>query len=78
MLDGRVVGVWGFAEDTEPLVKLFLFEEFEGGVLREIYLKAQKTGKFIADKNVQIKECDIMVLLTRRTAGGVMSALKGC
>jgi len=78
LLDGRVVGVWDFMEDMEPLVKIFLFEEVKGSVLREIYLKAQKIGKFIADKEVQIKECDSMVPLTRRTAGGVMSPLKGC
>ncbi len=77
LFNGRIVGVWDFAEDTEPSVKLFLFEEFEESVLREIYLKAQKIGRFIADKEVQIKECYSMVPLTRRTAGAVMSPLKG-
>jgi len=42
LLDGRVVGVWDFTEDVEPSVKIFLFEEIEGSVLEEIYLKAQK------------------------------------
>jgi len=78
LLDGRVVGVWDFTEDLEPLVKLFLLEEVEGSVVKEIYLKAQKIGRFIADKEVQIRECNSMVPLTRRTAGGVMSPLKGC
>jgi len=78
LLDGRVVGVWDFTEDAEPTVKIFLFEEAEGSVLREIYLKAQKIGKFIAEKEVQIKECNSMVPLTHRTAGAVMSPLKGC
>ena len=77
MVDGRVVGVWDFMKDNEPSVKLFLFEDVEENVYREICLKAQKTGKFISDKEVQIKECDSMVSLTRRTAGGVMSPLKG-
>jgi len=76
LLDGRVIGVWDFTK--EPSVKLFLFEEVERSVLRKIYLKAQKIGKFISDKEVQIKECESMVPLTRRTAGGVMSPLKGC
>jgi len=78
LLDGRVVGVWDFTEDLEPLVKLFLLEEVEGSMLKQIYLKAQKIGRFIADKEVQIRECNSMVPLTRRTAGGVMSPLKGC
>jgi len=78
LLDGRVVGVWDFTEDAGPLVKLFLFETMEQNVLRKIHLEAEKTGEFIADKRVQIKECTAMVPLTSRTAGGVMSPLKGC
>jgi hypothetical protein len=76
LLDGRVVGVWDFSEDAEPTVKIFLFEEIEGSVLKEIRLKAQKIGKFIADKEVKIKECDSMVPLNSRSPGGVMSPLK--
>jgi len=78
LIDGKVVGVWDFAREPEPLVKIHLFEEGEVSVLREIYLKAQRIGKFIADEEVQIKECDFMIPLTQRTAGGVMSPLKGC
>lgn len=78
LLDGRVVGVWDFTKNVEPLVKIFLFEEVEESVLTEIYLKAQEIGKFITDKKVQIKECHSMIPLTHRTAGGAMSPLKGC
>jgi hypothetical protein len=39
---------------------------------------AKKIGKFIVNREAQIKECDSMVPLTRRTAGGVMSPLKEC
>jgi len=77
LLDGRV-GVWDFAEDTEPTVKIFLFEEVGGSVLREIRLKARRIGRFIADKEVKIKECDSVVPLTQRPAGAVMSPLRGC
>jgi len=77
LLDGRVVGVWDFAADTKPLVKIFLFEEVDGSVLGEIHSKARKIGKFMADEEVQVKECDSMIPLTRRTAGGVISPLKG-
>jgi len=40
--------------------------------------KAQKIGRFIADKEVTVKECDSMIPLKRRTAGGFMSPLKSC
>ncbi len=76
VLDGMVAGVWGFVEDSKPLVRVFLFEKVEREVLKEIYLKAQEIGKFIAGKEVVIKECSSMVPLTRRTAGGYMSPLK--
>ncbi len=78
LLDGRVVGVWDYAEDERPLVKLLLFEGVERDVLREIRSKTRKIGRFIADREVKVEECDSMVPLTRRTAGGVMSPLKGC
>ena len=78
LLEGRVVGVWDFTEATEPTAKVFLFEEVDGRVLRKIYTTVKKLGIFIAEKEVHIKECDSMVPLTRRPAGGVMSPLKGC
>jgi hypothetical protein len=78
LVDGKVVGIWDFADDEDPFVKLFLLEEIEGSMLREIYLEAQKIGKFICAREVQIKECDSVIPLTRRTAGGFMSPLKGC
>ena len=59
-------------------MKLFLFEEVESRILQEIHSKARKIGQFIAEKKVRIKECDTMVPLTERTAGGMMSPLKFC
>lgn len=79
LVDGRAVGVWDFAKDPEPLVKLFLFKEVKRSVLRKIISKAHIIGEFIAERKVKIKKCDSMVPLTRRSAGGgVMSPLKGC
>jgi hypothetical protein len=75
LLDGRVIGVWDFAE---PLVKIFLFRDCESRVLRELYSKAQNIGRFISGKEVQLKKCDSMVPLTQRTAGGVMTPLRNC
>jgi hypothetical protein len=76
LVDGKVVGVWDFTADKKPSVKIHLFEQVENSVLTEICSKAQKTGKFIADKEVEVNECDYMRPLTRRTAGGFMSPLK--
>lgn len=78
LVDGRVVGVWDFGKDPEPLVKLLLFKEVERSVLRRIFSKAHIVGKFIAERKVKIRKCASMVPLTRRSAGGVMSPLKGC
>ncbi|MGD9131782.1 MAG: winged helix DNA-binding domain-containing protein [Candidatus Bathyarchaeota archaeon] len=78
LLDGKVVGVWDFTADKKPFVKILLFEQVENSILTEIYSKAQKIGRFIADKEVTVKECDSMIPLTRRTAGGFMSPLKNC
>ncbi len=78
LVDGRVVGVWDFAKDPEPLVKLFLFKEVKRSILREIISKAQIIGEFVAERKVKIRKCDSMVPLTRRSAGEVMSPLKGC
>ncbi len=76
LIDGRVVGVWDFMDDARPLVRVFLFEDVEMDALKEIHVKALGMGKFISGKEVQIKKCDSMVPLKRRTAGGYMSPLK--
>ncbi|UCC57815.1 MAG: AlkZ family DNA glycosylase [Candidatus Bathyarchaeum sp.] len=76
LLDGRIAGVWDFKEAKKPVVKILLFEDAEDSVLTEIRSKAQKIGRFIADKEVQINECDSMIPLPRRTAGGFMSPLR--
>jgi len=77
LLDGRVIGVWDF-EKPEPRVKIYLFEKVGRSVFGEICFKAQEIGKFIAGKEVPIRECSSMITLTQRTAGAVMSPLKGC
>jgi hypothetical protein len=76
LLNGKIIGVWDFKEYKEPLITLFLFEEVEKSVLKDIHINAQKTGKFMANKEVRIKESDSMIPLTKRTAGGFMSPLK--
>jgi hypothetical protein len=78
LVDGRVVGVWDFEGGEEPLVKIFLFQEFEKSLRDEIFKEAERLGEFIAEAEVKVKECESMVPLTDRTAGSVMSPLKNC
>jgi hypothetical protein len=76
--NGGAIGVWGFTGDPNPTVKPLLFRKVEEMAFEERRRKAKEIGEFIADKEVRIKECESMVPLTHRTAGGVMSPLKGC
>lgn len=78
LVDGKVIGVWDFAEKREPLIKLFLFEGVDGSMLKDIHFVAKKIGEFIVNREVQTKECDCMIPLTQRTAGSVMSPLRDC
>lgn len=77
LLNGTVIGVWDVAK-TEPLIKLFLFEDVESTVLNDIYIVAKKVGEFILDRAVQVNECKFMPPLAHRTAGGFMSPLRNC
>ena len=78
LVDGKVIGVWDFEDSEEPLAKVFLFQEI-GKILREeILVEAERLGEFIVEAEVKVKECDSMVPLTERTAGSMMSPLKGC
>lgn len=77
-LDGAVIGVWDTEEKPKPLVKFHLFHPIEKDLLNDLYSKAKKIGEFYYDKKVQIKECESMIPLTERTAGGFMTPLKNC
>jgi hypothetical protein len=74
LLDGKVIGVWDF---EELFIKVFLFDRAEADVLEEVQRKAKSVGVFISGKEVKTKECSSMIPLTQRTAGGVISPLKG-
>jgi hypothetical protein len=78
LMDGKVVGVWDFEAGKEPLVMIFLFSKLRQPLRDEIFGKAERLGEFIAEVEVKVKECELMVPLTERTAGSVMSPLKGC
>jgi len=78
LVDGKVVGVWDFEDGKESLVKIFLFQDLRKTLRDEIFAKAERLGEFIAETEVKVKACDSMVPLTERTAGSMMSPLKGC
>ncbi|MFX0001983.1 MAG: winged helix DNA-binding domain-containing protein [Candidatus Hodarchaeota archaeon] len=77
-LDGIAIGVWDTEQKPEPIVKYHLLHSIEKNLIDELYSKAEKIGQFFFDQKVQIKECDSMIPLTERNAGGFMSPLKNC
>jgi hypothetical protein len=78
LIDGRVAGVWDIEEGEESTVKLFLFEGVPKKIRESIQVRAREIGRFIVEGDVSVGWCDSMVPLTRRTAGSMMSPLKGC
>lgn len=76
-VSGQIVGVWDFEDGNPPVVKLFLFEKVSKDVLKDIRAKAKEVGRFIAEAEVELRECTKMVSLLERTAGGYLSPLKG-
>ena len=59
-------------------MKYLMFENV-GTEAKEVIVKKAKTlGKFVTDKEVKVKECNSMVKLPERTAGGFMSPLRDC
>ncbi len=79
LCDGRIVGVWDLdiTDHREPVVKIFLLEAGLEEAHEELARKARAVGQFITDRVVQVHECETMIPLTQRTAGAVLSPLKG-
>jgi hypothetical protein len=75
LLNGKIIGIWDF---KERVIKIFLFEDITQTLLEEISAKARSLGVFISNRNADVKECESMVPLTQRSAGGVVSPLKDC
>jgi hypothetical protein len=74
-LNGRIIGIWDY---DDPFIKIFLFDKVQTTIFKEICRKAIELGSFISGKEVQLKECSSMNLLTKRRAGGFMTPLKNC
>jgi hypothetical protein len=78
LIDGRVAGVWDIEEDGESTVKLFLLEDVPKKIRDSIQAEARAVGRFFVAGDVGVRWCDSMLPLTKRTAGSMMSPLKGC
>lgn len=90
LVAGRVVGVWDAEDGPEPMVKLLLFHPVNQDVADKlhpqdgshpadaIHAHARALGRFIFDREACIRWRSLMVPLTERTAGSMMSPLKGC
>lgn len=78
LLDGKAGGIWDFEGGDEPCVKIFFFGAVSEGVRNQVCTTASSLGRFIADQDVQMRECEAMVPLTERPAGSIMAPLKGC
>jgi hypothetical protein len=82
LANGRIIGVWDVEQRSgdamEPVVKLFFFRDISPRVLDEIRTQARDVGHFITGSEVQVRECNTMVPLTLRSAGSMMTPLKGC
>ncbi|MCC7572297.1 MAG: winged helix DNA-binding domain-containing protein [Candidatus Methanofastidiosum sp.] len=72
--NGKIIGVWDFEENPDPIIKIFMFED--QNISKEIEKKAKEIGNFIYEKEVKIKICDDMTPLDKRTTGGFMAPLK--
>ncbi len=77
-LDGIAIGVWDTEEKPKPLVKFHLFQSIENDLHNVLYSQMKEIGQFFFDEKVDIKECESMTPLTKRTAGGFMTPLKNC
>lgn len=77
LLDGRVIGIWDIPKKKEPVIKILLFSnKLNENTLEKVFSKAKAIGKFITDSEVEIQQCDSIIPLTQRTAGGYLSPLK--
>jgi uncharacterized protein YcaQ len=78
LVDGRVVGVWDFAEDDPPELRFLLLDAIENDLLEQVHAEAQRLGEFLTDGEVVTRRRAHMVPLTERTMGSFLSPLKGC
>ena len=77
LMDGKASGIWDFEWGDEPCVKIFFFRTVHGNYREQVHEAAFRMGRFIADQDARVKECEAMVPLTERPAGSIMAPLRG-
>lgn len=78
LVSGRAAGVWDWTRQGEPAVLLLLFKALPRDVEASIWLEAGRCGRFIFGREVEVRKCQSMVPLTKRSAGSMMAPLKEC
>jgi DNA glycosylase AlkZ-like len=76
LVDGRIIGVWDYAEEEPPELKVFFFERMSKASMCMIRREAQRLGAFLGGAEARLKECGYMTPLADRTAGAFMTPLK--
>lgn len=77
-LDGRIIGVWDVEQVGDSEVKLYFFQELQPSVMKEVLSQAERLGKFLTERALDIRICESMQPMTERSMGGIMTPLKGC
>ena len=76
VVNGRLSGVWDCPRDDRE-IKFYSFEDTDETTRKKIVTEAKRVGEFILGCPVRVRECASMEPLTQRSAGGVLSPLKG-
>jgi hypothetical protein len=76
LVDGRVKGVWDYKVMKDPEIKFHWFEKPAAVVRKQAEELARDRGRFLSDREVDVRTCARMRPLAERTAGGFMSPLK--
>lgn len=76
LLNGKIIGIWDASDSKNSVIKIFLFKmDMDPKTISQIAQQAEKMGRFLTEKDVQIRICDTMIPLHERTAGGFMTPL---
>ncbi|NIM96473.1 MAG: hypothetical protein GTO18_22460 [Anaerolineales bacterium] len=77
VVNGIITGVWDYDYSDGSTLKFHLFRSVPTEIRDGIQSQAVRLGEWIARGGVRLMECESMTPLTERTAGAMMSPLKG-
>lgn len=78
LLDGRIIGIWDYGDSREITMKFYLFRKEKDDTYEKIEDELYKIGRFMGEKEIQIKECSSIKSLSESRAGIMMHPLKHC